>query len=327
MTRVNVLILIHGMTLETVASSHSPAYDVLWHGLTARAPQLTQAIDAVIKVEWGHELIDPHPDGLADDEHLTRAENTIQRAISYAHVRAEPGPDNHLRPTPPWDLLARAARRITEPIKETVLPLGFTDALFYCSPEGEQAIRKAVYSRVLKQLEPFRNAAEVRLHVIAGSLGATVAFDFLYGLIAPRATPPDFVAQRQGDAIAREQFTFWRQRAQLPVPTLVLGSKTTTGAQIPLMMMRSLHVVQLLAQGQRLDPRVIGVPQSGPPKWRIFYDVDDILGFPTRRLFEAQGTIQDYEVETGLYPTDAHGKYWTNPDVLASVAQLIERNL
>ncbi len=91
--------------------------------------------------------------------------------------------------------------------------------------------------------------------------------------------------------------------------------------------MRSLHVVQLLAQGQRLDPRVIGVPQSGPPKWRIFYDVDDILGFPTRRLFEAQGTIQDYEVETGLYPTDAHGKYWTNPDVLASVAQLIERNL
>ena len=83
----------------------------------------------------------------------------------------------------------------------------------------------------------------------------------------------------------------------------------------------------MLAQGQRLDPTVIGVPKSGPPKWSIFYDVDDILGFPTRRLFDARGTIKEYEVDTGLNPLDAHGRYWTNRFVVTEVAKLIRQNL
>ncbi len=326
MATVNVLVLIHGMTLEKVASTHSPAYDVLWDGLKRREPLLAQRIDKVVHVEWGHKLVGSPPNGLADDELTTDAENTIQQASSYDQVRSDPSGDNHPHPTPPWDLPTHAARRITKPLKETVLILGFTDAVYYCSPDGERAVRKAVYSRVLSQLEPYRGATEVRLHVIAASLGATVAFDFLYGLIAPGVVP-DFVADRQGDETDRERFNFWRRRAQLPAPTLVLGSKTTTGAQIPLMMMRSKNVVSMLAQGQRLDPTVIGVPRSGPPKWCIFYDVDDILGFPTRRLFDARGTIQEHEVNTGLNPTDAHSLYWTNAYVLTEVAKLIRQNL
>ncbi len=327
MAKVNVLILIHGMTLETIPSTHSPAYDVLWAGLKAREPALGQEIKKVITVEWGHELIRPGPDGLADDEQTTRAENFIHASSSYGEVRADPSPDNHLRQTPPWDLASHAARLITRPIKERVLMLGFTDAVYYCSPEGEEAVRRTVYGQVLSQLDEFRSADDVRLHVIASSLGATVAFDFLFGLFAPRSEEPDFIADEQGDEAAIERFSHWRQRAQLPDPTLSLGSKTTTGAQIPLLMMRKQAVVNMLARGQRLDPTVIGVPRTGPPKWSIFYDVDDILGFPTRRLFDAQGTIQEYEVDTGLNPIDAHGRYWTNGAVLAEIAKLIKRNL
>jgi len=97
-------------------------------------------------------------------------------------------------------------------------------------------------------------------------------------------------------------------------------------AQFPLTMLRKQKLVDLFAAGRLLDPTVIGVPRQGPPRWKIFFDVDDVLGFPARRLFDAHGSIQEYQVNTGWRPDRAHEGYWTSDVVLTEIARMIQFN-
>ena len=332
MTAMNALVLIHGMTLDSDASDHTGEYNALWLQLQARQPRLTAGIDAIIPVEWGHKPR-PSAEALRPDQRITDAENAIHDRCAYAGVSADHTPDNVLL-SPFHELISSLVlRRFTTSIKESVLMLGITDALYYCAPDGEQAIREAVYTQVLDQLEPHRDADHVRLHVVAHSLGTTVAFDFLFGLFAPDEVygwrGPDFGHERDDDSerlrATRRAYLYWRQRAK--AQTLHLMSKFSTGSQIPLLMLRKQKLVDMLAAGELLDPTVIGVPRSGPVRWKVFYDVDDILGFPTRRIFDASGSIREYQVNTDWRPDRAHGAYWQNATVVGEIAELIAQNL
>ena len=328
MATINVLILMHGMTPDPNPLDHASDYAALWQALTLRQPALTESVDARLGIEWGHEVPGMRADMLRPDQRITRAENVLWERVGFERVRNDRNPDNHL--------LGRGAelgsrlttRRLTDPIKETVLLLGVTDAFYYCAPDGERAIRGAVYTQFLDGLEPYRGAENVRLHVIAQSLGVTVAFDFLFGLFAPDEViggEPDFIGEGQGGAEAIERYRFWRGRAR--DGGLVLASKSSTGGLLPLLMMRKQSLVERFSIGQFVDPAVIGVPGRGDVRWKIFYDADDILGFPTRRLFDAEGTIQEYQVNTDWRPDLAHSRYWTNDRVLDEIAKLIADNL
>ncbi len=330
MARVNVLILLHGMTIEAEPTTHTAQYVALWRGLIRKQPVLEARIDARLFVEWGHEPPSVPPGQLAPDQRITDAENFIVSRVSAVAVAGDRSPDNHRLDGGLGDLFSRLAlRRLTTPIKERIMLLGFADAIYYCSPDGEEAIRRQVYGQFLEGLAPYREASEVRLHLIAESLGVTVGFDFLFGLFAPDSEfpggIPGFVRDDQGTDEDKEAYQFWRRRAQQG--TLLLGSNTSVGAQLALMQMRKQKLVDHLAAGQRLDPTVIGVPRQGPPRWKVFFDLDDVLGFPARRLFDAQGSIQEYQVNTGWRPDQAHGGYWTNDNVLTEVARMIQLNL
>ncbi|MCW3053389.1 MAG: hypothetical protein JWN14_2559, partial [Chthonomonadales bacterium] len=95
----------------------------------------------------------------------------------------------------------------------------------------------------------------------------------------------------------------------------------------PLTLMRKQTLVNRLAAGNTIDPTVLGMPVTGPVKWRIFYDVDDILGFPARRLYDPMPTIEEFQVDTDGRPDLAHSKYWTNATVLQKIAELLQHNL
>jgi hypothetical protein len=329
MAKRNIIVMIHGMTPSPDPGDHTRNYTDLREDLTRREDQLERAIDKYIGIEWGHEPAAPPPGGLTPDQKITRAENVIHQRISFDQVREDDSPDNHLLPGIAELFSKWVTRHLTTPIKETILILGVTDVFYYCSFDGERAVRRAVYTQLLQGLEEYRAEGLVRLHVIAESLGATVAFDFLFGLFAPDTEFPDgtpgFVREAQASPEAIEAYTFWRARAQ--AGSLILGSKSTTGAQIPLLTMRKQRLVDQLSTGELLDPTVIGVPRDGPPRWKIFYDVDDVLGFPTRRLFDAHGSIQEYQVDTDWRPDLAHLRYWKNGTVLEEIAQLIRENL
>lgn len=333
MAAVNLLIFIHGVVEDTGPSNHAAQYDALRDALFQKQPALRARITDILRVEWGHAPFPVKDDAdLCPDERLTEAENTLLNALSYDKVRATRTADDSFLNFPP-DYLQRAiARPLTRPIKDTVLTLGLTDTLYYCSPDGEKAVRDNVYTQVLTQMQPYKTAASVALHVIGHSQGATIGYDFLFGMLAPDSEyPPDgvpgFVKDVQAsDPAILQEYLFWRGRAQAAPQTLSLGSLSTFGSQLGLMMVRKQKLVDKLFRGERLDPTVIGVPQVGTPKWKMFYDTDDILGFPARRLFDTTGTIKEYEVDADWNPIQSHSRYWTNDQVQTEIANLIIAN-
>lgn len=344
MSVVNVMVMLHGMTLDAEGRDHADEYRTLRSGLAAREPQLEEVLSRAIEIEWGHKP--PNPSGaLRPDQQITDAENAINDATSYARVRADPSPYNHLldvgaelRDVHLTEVVSKWLLRplVLTPFKEKVMVRGFTDALYYCAPDGEKAVRRAVYVQALERLARYEEEDTVRLHVVAQSLGVTVAFDFLFGLFAPdahyRGRPPGFIADN-AEAAERDErlrravdaYARWRERRRQG--RLVLGSKASSGGQLGLMMMRKQALVDLLAANRRLDASVIGIEAGAPLKWKVFYDADDALGFPVRRLFEEQAAIQEYEVNTHWRPDLAHSGYWGNEEVQREIARLVVANL
>ncbi len=345
MATVNVLVLLHGITLKAEPDGHQEEYDRLWAALKRERGELESALAKVIRIEWAHEpkgTPTPPVTGLREDERIMRAENFIDDATRHDRVRSDQSPYHH--PLEGWPelttFLVRVVSRFTlrrfvvTPIKRRVMVRGFTDAIYYSSPDGEQAARRAVYGQLLAGLEGYEDDT-VRLHVVAHSLGVTVAFDFLYGLFAETEGEPDFITENEitenegSGALevleAVKRYRLWREKAKNQ--TLQLGSKASAGGQLPLLLMRKQTLVNRLAGREKLSVDVIGICPGDPVKWKIFYDPDDALGFPTRRLFADQAAIEEYEVETGWHPVAAHTGYWSNQQVQYEIADLIVRNL
>jgi hypothetical protein len=321
---VNVLAMVHGIIPMREASDHRSDYGPFWAALCAARRELRDFAPP-IEVEWGHPL--PGSRTLRADQRLGVAQKQIASRVEYRAVKRGHEPLEevipHSRLHPPTALLTRL---LTDPIKEQVALLGLSDVVYYCSEEGERALRLAVYGTVLQALDPYRDARELRLHVFGHSLGVTVAFDFLFGLFAPSemwaARQPDFATDPGVPDALRERYLLWRSRAA--EGRLRLGSKSSAASQLPLLMLRKQKLVDLLAEpGARIDASVIGIREDGAPHWLLFYDVDDVLGFPTRPLFSPERALHEIEVRTGLEPLSAHLGYWRNVRVQEEVANLL----
>jgi hypothetical protein len=193
------------------------------------------------------------------------------------------------------------------------------DAVYYASDEGERAVRRAVYGQVLEKLRALRAERDVRLHVIAHSLGVTVAHDFLYGLFG-KVGEPDFLAQTDR-AEDRADYDLWRTKAQKG--ELQVASLVTMASQLPIFALRKNALLRQLAEGGTLDPSVIGIDPSGPVRWLVTYDVDDVLGFATRELYGNPACIRQVQVDAGDTPIAGHVGYWEQQQVIEQAARLI----
>lgn len=337
MPSVNVPILIHGMTTNLVPTRHGPDYSRLTEAIFHLRPELEGRMHLHIGVEWG-QRVGPADDKEPPDRRLSVAELFLRKNVAYSRLRGQADEEQDFF-HPDEREFSQLWRPVTDTIKDNIFCLGMTDALYYASPEGEQAIRRAVYTQVLEGLETFQFADEVHLHVVAQSLGATVAFDFLFGLFvdrshyAPHGGIPDFVRENASSADptvrrAVENYAFWRQRAE--AKTLRLGSLATTGSQLALFLLRKQAIVDRLAAAapQLLDPGVIGVERDRPDgriRWINFFDADDVLGYPVRRLFDSR-CIAEHRVDTGTLPDRAHNGYWQNDRVIEETALLWAAN-
>lgn len=322
---VDFFVVIHGMTPEVEPADLKARGQRFWERLKSREPVLRTRFcpegkppDRCVFVQWGHEPPDMKPDApRRDDEKLTRAQKRIYDRVSYDAVRTRPGPGNILlsgfftqdRGLP---FLGGGITRM----KEEIILRGFGDAVYYVSPEGEERVRRTVYSQVLGALEPFLGQ-EVRLHVVAHSLGVTVAHDFLFGLFRP-GHHPDFLDQA-ADAHDAQLYKTWRAAAQ--GGQLTVGSVVSMASQLPLFVMRKQGLVDLLFAGGHLDPADIGV-RNDAVRWLLFHDMDDLLGFPSRELYGPKESLKEIQVDNGL-PWVAHSGYWENETVLRETAQLL----
>ena len=335
---INVLMFVHGIPTDPTSVNYEKLnYQPFYDSICAIKGGIRQAIPYetnVAKIEWGHD--EPDVPVTLPDQELTAAENFILSRTGMEEVKKLVHSDNTFLPFG----LSAAERKIGEwplkPIKDKLFTLGMTDVLYYTSPDGELAVRRHVYNQFFQCLEAFRSKETVQVHIISHSQGASISFDFLFGVFASPAAygtdingqqiQPGFIADKQfypGDDV---NFNYWRDRGQKG--SLVLGSFSSFGSQLALNMMRKQRTVDLLFQQTLLDPTVINVPKRGDtPKWKHFYDPLDILGYPVRHLFDSNGTIKEYEVASSYNPIDAHSDYWFCKEVQQEIATLIDQNL
>jgi hypothetical protein len=300
------------MTLEEHPGSHKEQYDKFHLALRAAQPALAQLIAATCQVEWGNSFANG-PTG--PDTLLSRAESNVGALVRTHNVSAHPGPLNVLAKD--WDPLSVRAK-LFGPIREKLVQFGLADAVYYASSDGEADVRSAVYGQILGCLRAFTAEPDVRLHLIAHSLGVTVAHDFLYGLFGSNA--PDYL--KQDASIAdREAFALWRMKIERG--ELRVGSFTAMASQLPLFVLRKRRLVQQLNQGKPLDPRDIGIGRDDRVRWLFVYDVDDVLGFATRELYGNAPSIKQVQIDCGDSPVTAHTGYWEDEDVIREAAQLI----
>jgi hypothetical protein len=342
MTRANVLILVHGMVPDKAPSSPFAQYEAFWQQLCLYKRDLSQQIKGRIGVQWGHEMPTLSPDELkvagewrytgprsgADirqDEKLTRAQIGLGTRVNYDAVRTDPSRNNILMSgffNHDYGIPI-IREKLFVGIRESIILRGFGDVLYYCSPEGETAIRRVVYDQILTQLDTFSGADEVRIHIFGHSLGVTLTHDFLYGLFA-EGHEPGFVQEKQGDAEAVRLFRKWRKKAQ--EGGLKLGGLVSAASQLPLFVMRKPAMVDVLFNDGYFQPKDIGVANTNQIQWKIFYDVDDMLGFPTRRMYRPDDAILEVQVDSGDDPGTAHTDYWNSTTVIRETAELFSQH-
>ena len=315
---INVLVFIHGITPELYPTEHTPLYEAFWKGMQRERPQLKDQINRVAFVEWGNS----YPGAPArPDTQLSDAERNTAKLVRTEHVKKTPGPNNVLHPGPlgDWHTLPGLRQVVLGPVREQLVQLGLADAVYYCSSDGERAVRAAIYGQVLAALRPFRQEPDVRLHLIAHSLGVTVGHDLLYGLFGKK-TEPDFLAQAASKQDC-EDYVLWRSKAESSA--LCVGSFVTFASQLPIFVLRKQTLVSRLAAGGVIDPSDIGIPRQGPTRWLVCYDVDDVLGFATRDLYGSPDSIKQVQVDAGDFPVGAHIGYWENRMVIEETAVLV----
>ena len=322
----NVLALIHGMVVEPMPHPHADTYARFVAGLMEHEPGLRDVLEdgppRIVEVEWGY---DPAGSGtdLRPDQRLAGAQRFIASRVAYDAVREHPDDLNVVLRGFGGDWNLTGARFVARPVREELIQFGLADAVYYTSEDGEREVRAAVYEQVLSGLEPFAGADEVRLHVVSHSLGVAVAHDFLYGLFAPGHAPDFATGAGQGSERGQDMFRSWRTRAQSGA--LKLGTFLSMASQLPLFVLRKQALVDQLHEERLLDPGVIGVSGTHV-QWVVFYDIDDILGFATRRLYDPATGIKEIQVDAGDLPSTAHTGYWENETVLQESAARIYEN-
>jgi hypothetical protein len=263
---------------------------------------------------------------------LPRAQNFVNDRVAHEVLREVSDENNYVMELlgsryggitydPPTLLFIR---NLVVGLRETIVTRGLGDVIYYASADGEERVRKRVYHQVLSQLHPYLNEPDVRLHLWGQSLGVTLTHDFLFGLF--NRDPdyrPGFLDQAATET-DKTDFERWREKAKKG--ELRLGSLTSTASQLPILLMRSQKVVDSFANKKLLDATDIGITDPNRVCWNIFYDVDDLLGFGTRRLYNHDRAIQEFQVDTGDNPGDAHTNYWKNSLYKKETAQLLYTN-
>ncbi len=308
----HVLVLIHGITPEKDPHPRE------------QYRQLVEAVhDAGLPVEppicevtWGV----PSDGGVitSDEQYLTPAEAFVSSLVSEGALK---GVD---RAGIDWGI--PGLRWGIREVRETVVLLGLSDAIYYASPEGEKLVRDTVFNQVFRKLE--QQDDEVHLHVVAHSLGVTIAHDFLYALFG--ASDPLYPREQAGQIDLQDENRIlqdkWRGAAG--AGKLKLGTFVAYASQLPLFILRKQALVRQLAARQKLDPRVIGVDlKRRHPQWAIFYDNDELLGFATRALYAETPAIIDINVNSGVDPYNAHVGYWRKPTIIQQTVELLRENM
>lgn len=103
-----------------------------------------------------------------------------------------------------------------------------------------------------------------------------------------------------------------------------LSGIVTFGCNIPLFTFAHENIVPVT-----FPPDSLSEDEKQRAQWLNFYDPDDILGYPLKKINDAYGKVVDEDIKinaggsvTSWNPA-SHSKYWTDKDFIKPVSELI----
>ncbi|XWK86243.1 MAG: acylphosphatase [Phormidium sp.] len=333
---INILLFVHGVIPHNSNFSETKLYDLLWESVK-KQHKLSERIDDIISVNWGHYLADTEEARL--DERLNKALEFIAKQLN---LRSKSPKITNTSLQPWW-------RSLLHPLQNLIWSHPIGAAIYYSGIEGKIALQLAVYSQILELLEKYRHQIErnlakketnikIRLHAISSGLGTNIVNDFLHGLFSqignrikndpeqakePTIASSHILAEEKQETV--ERYLFWRVAAQKK--HLEMGSIVTMASQLPLLLLSSQRVINTLANQDTLSIDEIGIPeQTQEIIWKVFYDINDLSAFPISPLFGGHPAIEDIAIEMSNnyynYPN-----YWENEVIHTHVAELLHRRV
>lgn len=316
------LIFIHGVS-QTNNKPHDPSYDKLYKGVGKRLErefpdkQAQWSQRKPCYVEWGWNYDPPAADPQGH-RLLAQAQERMAGQIKPLIERAR-------------DLTWNPLRFILPGLRDLMLQ-GFSDIVFYASQDGRRGVRSAVASQILETIGDVSSSEDpISLTFLGHSAGSVVAFDFLFYLFADDSLVGDrlFVEEDPGN---QDQFKKLRDLAQ--AGKLRVRRLITFGSPISMLAFRKNAVLEILADGKKLNPSnygltrnpdAFGEPLDGP-RWINLWDKDDIISWPIEPLMESSapgmGSIaQDLYTDVGSLISKTHNAYWKAKKVHSAIAK------
>jgi hypothetical protein len=309
------VILIHGITPSVTPSN--PGDDILKFFKRIRSQsgvlQVRFPDACIFNLEWGHILVGDNNANIRSDQNLMTAENEVLRRVIG-------GP--------------RAAvinqREIARMMQNSLLVPGIGDVIYFAG-EGASSIQALIRDHIINvlpnKIQDFgAPGVVVRLHVIAASLGVSIAYDLLSNIFnqAPRFKPlADFNHLRK----------LASPSGQGPLggkPKIELGTFVCAASQLPLLLLRRQEYVDLMANKDSISPRVIGFKSGHKQAWVLFHDDNDVLSFKTKPLFSPSDDLVEIVVENQRSDNivnrfiDSHTGYWNNDKVISEARKVLE---
>lgn len=276
-----------------------------------------------------------------EDNPFSSYDDLWERVIKKSAISEEEFEQKFGRIYTEWhiDPLQKAANTIFDVafpnlIKQTINPMrgirGFMtfflgDVIAYVS-EDVNFIRRTVWQQIWKDLEqPLKQGATYS--IIAHSLGAAIAFDYLFHLFNPE-NKDEFSFIPKPDTSLRPEDEKLEPITVAPSELKLLREQFrhffTMGAPIGLFMMRKGALWMTGEPFVKLINPVRGEGRS----WYNFWDSEDAIAYPLAELFKrnpenAGLELVDIPVETGFLIFDSHTRYWSNKDVAQKIASTI----
>lgn len=177
------------------------------------------------------------------------------------------------------------------------------DVIAYTS-ENDNRIRSTV-------LKAIRDAVVSGDYSIAAhSLGAVIAFDFLFHLFPPAGEVPGFFACGEGS------------RQEIDAARRNFRNFFSFGAPVSLFMLRRLALIPGRPESEKL---INPCDQTGGgSQWLNFMGRLDTVAYPAEILFDESSAVRDIRFFNGLFFVFAHLRYWGSRKMAKRIVAALE---
>lgn len=307
-----IIIFVHGVSSDQLGRRHDREYDALFEGVAEATPRQSPWRTAELcRVEWGWNC-----DGAREARSqrlLTLAQTTLGERLLQVVGEA-------------YDPTINPGRFVVNGFRPLMV-YGFSDMFYYVSNDGKAAVRSALAEQIMQFVEGGQSDPRepLSLTLVGHSAGSVIAFDFCFYLFAQedRRFVKNPIRGLSSDHI--KHLRMLALEGRLRIRRLI-----TIGSPISMLACRNDAVVELLAEGGRIDPTWYGLTQNpaafGPklpgPRWLNIWDKDDPIAFPVEPLMQNHSrTVDDVYVNVSSNIAQAHDLYWDHPEVHEYIAK------